>query len=181
MMRRWIFSLLVLLAPASLVAATAGTVTVVAEQNGEVMEALVDNATIVKQIEYIGLDAGTEPVTTSIDFTGTAATPNATVMITIPEAQVSQTSTVDATGQWNIDVPTQQLTDGNYYAYVAAADEDGSGMGASKPVAYFTVQADQNLSLATWVFLITSSVTVFVLLLAITLQLRYNSQHHAVV
>ncbi len=173
--------MVILLAPVSLVAATAGTVTVVAKQNGQVIEALVNDATIVKQIEYIGLDASTQPVTTSIDFTGVSATPDATVMVTIPEAKVSQTNTVDASGQWNIDIPTSDLTAGNYYAYVAAADEDGSGMGKSEPVAYFTVQADQNLSLATWIFLVTSSLTVFVLLLAITLQLRYNSQHHVIV
>lgn len=181
MMRRWLFIMTILMAPLSLAAATAGNVTVVASQNGETLTKLVDNATVVKQIEYIGLDAVTEPVTTAIDFTGDAATPDATVMVTIPEAKVSQTSTVDANGQWSISVPTQMLTAGNYYAYVAAADEAGTSMEDSKPVAYFTVQADQSLSLATWIFLGTSGTTVFVLLLAITLQLRYNSQHHAVV
>ncbi len=181
MMRRIFITLILLGLPATLVAATAGTVTVVAEQNGAQLEPIADHSTVIKQIDYIGLDASSEPVTTAIHFTGAAATPQATVLVTIPDAMVSETSTVDEAGTWNISVPTTALTDGDYYAYVAAADEAGSGMGPTTPVAYFTVSGDQNLSVTTWIFLVTSGLTIFALLLAITLQLRYNSLHHSVV
>lgn len=181
MMRRLFLTLSLLALPVSLAAATAGTVTVVAEQNGSQLQQLADHSTVIKQVDYIGLDASTEPVTTSIHFTGIAATPLATVLVTIPDAMVSESSTVDTDGGWSISVPTTALTDGSYYAYVAAADEAGDGMGPSEPVAFFTVQADQNLSLTTWIFLVTSGLTIFALLLAITLQLRYNSLHHSVV
>lgn len=166
--------------PVAVIAATAGQIQVVAEDAGQTLDAVENNTTIIKQIDYIGLDPDTKPVTTTIQFSGSAATPSATIMLTVPDARWSQTSTVSADGRWNIVLPTSALTNGDYYAYVAAADQADASLGAALPAAYFSVQVDQNLSVATWTFLLTSGLTIFALLLAITLQLRYNGQHHPV-
>lgn len=179
MNKQWLMALMLLVLPGMMVAATPGNVMVQAEQNGEVVQAVEDNTTVVKQVDYIGLDSWSKSVTSTIHFSGTEATPDSTVMVTIPDANLAQTSPVDASGQWSVQVPVVDLSAGSYYAYVAAAE--GEVMGNSIPVAYFTVESDQALSLATWIFLGTSAITIFALLLAITLQLLYNSKHHSVV
>ncbi len=172
-------SLISLLLPILVSAATVGTIHVSAEQGGQTLTALLaDGATVIKEVSYIGLDASTLPVTTAIRFAGTAATPAATVVVMIPEAQVSETTAVAEDGTWALTISTSLLTAGNYYAYAAVAE--GDQVGDSIPAAYFTVQADQNLSWPTWIFLGTSLVTILSLLLAITLQLGYNSKHHPV-
>ncbi|MBI4407914.1 MAG: hypothetical protein HY565_05455 [Candidatus Kerfeldbacteria bacterium] len=172
-------SFISLLLPVLISAATVGTLNVTAEQSGQTLATLLENgATIIKEVSYIGLDASTRPVTTAIRFSGTAATPAATVVVMIPDAQVSETTTVADDGTWTLTIPTSVLTAGNYYAYAAVAE--GDQVGDSTPAAYFTVQADQNLSWPTWIFLGTSSVSILALLSAITLQLGYNSKHHPV-
>lgn len=176
MIGRWWVVAFVMCWPVSLLAATAGTVSVVAEQDGSLLTPVFDHSTVIKQIDYVGLDATTELVTTSIHFSGTEATPAATIVVDIPAAEISRSVTVAEDGQWEIIVPTSDLTAGSYYAYVATAEASSQ----STPVAYFTVQVDQNLSLATWLFLGVSTLAIFALLMAITLQLRYNSAHHAV-
>ncbi|MFA6474976.1 MAG: hypothetical protein WCV88_02115 [Patescibacteria group bacterium] len=166
--------------PASLAAATAGSVHVVAHANDAAALEIVDRTTIVKQIDYLGLDSTSQPVTTEIEFSGTAATPQATVKVSIPAADIAQLTEVDSAGKWSIALPTQALTPGNYYAYVSAADITETNKTLGLPVAYFTVLNNQSLSVATWIFLVTSGLAIFALLLAITLQLRYNAEHHPV-
>ena len=149
-------SLISLLLPVLVSAATVGTVHVSAEQSGTppLTTLLEDGATVIKQISYIGLDASTEPVTAAIRFSGTAATPAATVVVMIPEAQVSKTTAVAEDGSWTLIMPTSLLVAGNYYAYAAVTE--GDQVGDYVPAAYFTVQEDQNLSWPTWIFLGTS-------------------------
>ena len=172
-------SLISLLLPVLISAATVGTLHVTAEQSGETLAALLENgAIVIKEVSYIGLDASTVPIITAIRFSVTASTPTATVVVMIPEAQVSETTVVADDGSWTLTIPTSLLTAGNYYAYAAVAE--GDQMGESIPAAYFTVQADQNLSWPTWIFLGTSLVSILALLSAITLQLGYNSKHHPV-
>ncbi|EKD78898.1 MAG: hypothetical protein ACD_41C00231G0001 [uncultured bacterium] len=178
-MPRLSFLAIVFALPFLVSANTAGTIRVTAAQDGEQIITLSeDGATVVKQVEYIGLESWSKLVTTEIQFTGEAATPLATIMVTIPDAKVSQSTTVTDTGSWTVIVPTAVLTAGNYYAYVAVAE--GDTFGNSIPVAYFTVLDDQSLSWQTWVFLGTSLLTIIALLSAITLQLGYNSKYHPV-
>lgn len=165
--------------PVLAMANTAGTIRVTAVQDGQSIQTLSnDGATVVKQVQYIGLESWSEPVTSEIRFSGEQATPLATVMVTVPDAKVSQTTLVTDTGSWSTTIPTTVLTAGNYYAYVAVAE--GDTFGNSIPVAYFTVLDDQSLSWQTWIFLGTSLLTIIALLSAITLQLGYNSKYHPV-
>lgn len=180
MVKHCVLAVITLLLPTIAIASTVGTIHVTAEQTGTppLATLIEDGATVIKQISYIGLDASTEPVTAAIRFSGTAATPAATVVVMIPEAKVAETTTVAADGNWTLSIATTQLITGNYYAYAAVAE--GDEVSASIPVAYFTVQDDQNLSWPTWIFLGTSLVTIVALLSAITLQLHYNSKYHPV-
>lgn len=169
----------VLVVPLLTLANTAGTIRVTAEQDGEPINTLTeDGATVVKEVQYIGLDSWSKSVTTDIRFSGEVATPAATVMVTVPNAKISQTTMVADNGAWTTIVPTALLSAGNYYAYVAVAE--GGTFNNSIPVAYFTVLDDESLSWQTWVFLGTSLLTIVALLSAITLQLGYNSKYHPV-
>lgn len=179
MLKLVVFALGTVVLPWLTLANTAGTIRVTAEQDGKQVNTLTnDNATVIRQVQYIGLDSWDQPVTTEIRFSGEAATPAATVMVTVPDAKVFQTTTVADDGVWATLVPTAVLPAGNYYAYVAVAE--GETFGNSIPVAYFTVLDDQSLSWQTWVFLGTSLITIVALLSAITLQLGYNSKYHPV-
>lgn len=165
--------------PILIMAANLGSVQVMAEQAGTPLSLLSDDgSTVIKQIEYIGLEAWTKPVTTEIRFSGQAATPNATVTVTVPDATIAQAGIVAADGSWTMTIPTSSLTAGSYYAYVTVSDDQVTN--PAVPVAYFTVLDDQSLSWQTWVFLGTSLLAILALLSAITLQLGYNSKYHPV-
>ncbi|EKD78779.1 MAG: hypothetical protein ACD_41C00268G0004 [uncultured bacterium] len=165
--------------PLFMFASTAGTIRVTAEQDGQPINTLTDDgATVIRQVQYIGIDAWDKPVATEIRFSGESATPAAMVLVTIPDAKISQTTVVADSGSWTTAVPTVALPAGNYYAYVAIAE--GVTFSNSIPAAYFTVLDDQSLSWQTWVFLGTSLLTIVALLSAITLQLGYNSKYHPV-
>ena len=156
----------------------AGDVMVQAERDGAVITDLTrDGATLVTQIQYIGLEAANRNLTSAIHFSGKSAQPNATVIVMIPDLQWQQSATVSEAGEWSLVVPTSNFTSGSYYAYVAV---EGESTG-SKPVAYFTVLTREAWSPSTWIFIGTGIVAILALFGAVTLQLSYNTKHHPVV
>ncbi len=155
-------------------------VTVEALQNGQpVTTVTTSGATLVTEVHYIGLDEYSVPTNTEIRFSGKNLAPSEDVIVSIPEANLEQVIAVQPDGTWQSTIPSIVLPPGTVYAAMRTAD----GVNESDPltIAEFTVQKTESLSSATWLFLITTSIAIIALLLAITLQLRYNLRHHPVI
>ncbi|EKD76082.1 MAG: hypothetical protein ACD_43C00230G0002 [uncultured bacterium] len=158
---------------------TAADVSVMAVQAGNAVTAITPNGeTLVTEHRYIGLDETTERVNTEIRFTGINADPGITVVVDIPDADIEQTTQATATGTWELSVPTTLLPVGHRYATVQY--KAGDTFSAPLTVAEFEVKSAESLSSSTWLFLLSTTTAIVALLLAITIQLRYNLRHNPV-
>jgi len=175
--------LLNLLFPVAL-AATAPSlehVSVQALQNQQVVSTMTaDGATVINQVQYTGLESFSEPNdTTELSFQGDSLPSGTLVTITIPEAQLAATAMVSAAGHWQVTLPTTTLPAGKHTVYMTTSDATTTS--ASLAVAQFTVHTTQALSQSTWIFLLSTFIAIVCLLLAITIQLHYNTSHYSVV
>lgn len=154
-------------------------ISVMAVQAGNVVTAMTASGeTLVTEHRYIGLDESSEPINTEIRFTGVNAEPSTEVIITIPDADIEQVAQVAASGTWELSVPTALLPAGQRYATVQY--KSGETLSDSLTVAEFNVHSAESLSSSTWLFLLSTSTAIVALLLAITMQLRYNLRHNPV-
>lgn len=154
-------------------------ISVMAVQAGNIVSAMTANGeTLVTEHRYIGLDESTEPINTEIRFAGVNAEPDTEVVISIPDADIEQIAMVSNAGTWELSVPTALLPIGQRYATVRY--KSGEELSDPLTVAEFEVRSAESLSSSTWLFLLSTSTAIVALLLAITLQLRYNLRHNPV-
>lgn len=171
---------LLLLPVLALTTLTVTDISVEAWQDGAVVTTMTPSgATLVTEIDYIGLNPIQVPTGTTIRFTGKNSTPGEEMIISIPAAHVEQRVSVQSDGTWETSIPTTLLPHGIMSATVRAAT--ATDQSAPVTVAEFTVRSDEFLSTATWLFLITTSIAIVTLLLAVTLQLRYNLHRQTMV
>lgn len=149
-------------------------VLVTAEQDGQVVtQTTSDGAMLVSMPHAVGLESAIDqPNPGMINFSGTGAPDKAMIRILIPDQNVVRATMTDATGHWEVSIPTELLTPGQHAAYIQAMHQ--GNVSNQELIAQFTVQARETLTQASWIFLFTTGITIVCLLLAITLQLRHN-------
>lgn len=157
-----------------------GHVTVQAIQNGVALsDKTADGQTIINQVQYTGLESLSQSTTTDLRFQGDSLPADTTVTIAIPESSLAKTVVTAADGTWEVELPATELPAGEHTAYMTT--NDSTSMSDSVAVAEFTVHKTEALTQSTWVFLLSTFIAIVSLLLAITIQLRYNSTHYSVV
>lgn len=154
-------------------------ISVMAVQAGNVVTAMTASGEIlVTEHHYIGLDESSEPINTEIRFSGVNAEPSTEVIISIPDADIEHVVQVAPGGTWELSVPTALLPVGRRYATIQY--KSGEMLSDTLTVAEFEVLSAESLSSSTWLFLLSTSTAIVALLLAITMQLRYNLRHNPV-
>lgn len=154
-------------------------ISVKAVQSGNVVTAMTANGeTLVTEHRYIGLDESSEPINTEIRFSGVNAEPKTEVIVSIPNANIKRIVQVADSGTWELSLPTARLPAGRRYATVQY--KSGEVLSDSLTIAEFEVRSAESLSSSTWLFLLSTSTAIVALLLAITMQLRYNLRHNPV-
>lgn len=156
-------------------------VLVTAEQDGQVItQTTSDGAMLVSMPHAVGLESAIDqPNPGIIHFSGTGAPDKAMIRILIPDQNVVRATMSDATGHWEVSIPTETLTPGQHAAYIQAMYQ--GNVSNKELIAQFTVQARETITQASWIFLFTTGITMLCLLLAITLQLRHNMLKPAVI
>lgn len=171
---------LIILPALALTTPTLNDVSVEALQDGQkITKVSYSGATLVTEVHYIGLEEFSRQVQTEIRFSGKNISPDETVILSIPMANIEQMVAVQSDGTWQSSIPTSALPTG----MMSATIRTSNGTDTSDPltIAEFNVKIEESLSSATWFFFISTTIAIIALLFAITSQLRYNLTRQRVV
>lgn len=156
-------------------------VSVSAEQDGQfITQTTSDGAMLVNTYHAVGLESAADQSNTGlIHFSGTGVPERAMIRILVPDQQIVRATLADATGYWEVTIPTESLTAGQHAAYIQTMYQGNASR--QELIAQFTVQARETLTQASWIFLFSTAIAIVCLLLAITLQLRHNMLNPSVI
>lgn len=129
-------------------------------------------AIAIDTVRYIGLNSEQIQPRLVAQFLGTNALPGLVVTIRFSADNLAQSTTVDADGNWKIQIPLEHTQSTTQSAYMTI--RQGEQISQSYVVGQFEIQRAELLSQDTWMFLLTAFLAIVTLLFAITIQVRHN-------